>query len=53
LAFGVFAFVCKGFVASWTADWRDGEKNQLAVTLTLCQPVEPFGAMGVRLSVWA
>jgi hypothetical protein len=27
-------------------------ESQLAVTLTLCQPVEPLGAMGVRLSVW-
>jgi hypothetical protein len=26
-------------------------RAQAAVTLTLCQPVEPLGAMGTRLSV--
>jgi len=50
VGFGVIALVYKGFVASSAADWSDRTIPQPAVTLTLCQPVEPLGSMGVRLS---
>ena len=53
------ALIYGWFVLSGGRDWYDGEVfspppggGHDAVTLTLCQPVEPFGAIGARLLVW-